>query len=370
MSDVAIVGAAHTAQGELAGRSANSIAVEAVALALADAGLQKSDLDGLITCQPVGTRSGTDWQIGAALGIRPQYSATLEYGSCNFSLHLAVMAIRAGFASTIALVYGANHRTGRTDFSITSAASMLGPASGYLHIAGPSAMAVRRYQHLYGLTEEEFGWIAVGQREWAQKNPLAVFTDPLPMSEYLRMPYMVAPLRRPDITMISDGGVALIVTSTEHAADLGHPAVEIVGMAQDAPLYEEPDALMRPMFGRCASRLYEQSGVGPAEVDVLYVQEPTALTVLQALEAFGFCKEGEAGGFLAEGHTRPGGDLPVNTNGGQLSESYMWGWLHLVEAVRQLRGDCGDRQVEARTALYCSSGGFAKCGATALRRSG
>lgn len=365
---IAIAGVANTAQGELPGRGPNDIAVEAVALALMDAGMDKSELDGLITCMPVGSKQGTDFQIGSLLGIRPKYAATLNYGSCNFSLHLAAMAINAGLASTVAIVYGANHRTGGTEFTVTAAASELGPASGYLHIAGPHAMALRRHKHLYGTTDEQFGCIAVGQREWAQLNPLALFRNPLSMDDYLAAPYLVDPLRRADITMISDGGVAMIVTSAERAADAPKRPVHVLGMAQDAPVYLEDDALMRPMMRRCAQRVYAASGITAADVDALYVQEPTALTVLQALEAFGFCGEGESGPFLAEGHTRPGGALPTNTNGGQLSESYMWGWLHLVEAVRQLRGECGDRQVAADIALYCSTAGFEKVASTVLQR--
>ena len=134
---------------------------------------------------------------------------------------------------------------------------------------------------------------------------------------------------------------------------------------------QNPDNLLRPWLGDVASRLWSGSGLGPQDVDLLYIQDATSVWVLQMLEWYGFCKPGEAGPFLAEGHTRPGGSLPVNTNGGQLAESYMWGWLHLVEAVRQLRGECGDRQVGAdgkapEIAVDCSSHDFLKGAASIL----
>ena len=126
---------------------------------------------------------------------------------------------------------------------------------------------------------------------------------------------------------------------------------------------------MRPWIEGVAQDLYRSSGMGPSDVDVLYIQDPTAVWVLQMLEWYGFCPVGEAGPFLAEGHTRPGGSLPLNTNGGQLSESYMWGWLHLYEAVRQLRGECGARQLaDVEVAMYCSTMAFTKGAASILTR--
>lgn len=131
--------------------------------------------------------------------------------------------------------------------------------------------------------------------------------------------------------------------------------------------YQNPDNLMRPWLAATAQDLWRTTGIGPSDVDALYVQDATSVWVLQMLEAYGMCGVGEAGAFLEEGHTRPGGSLPVNTNGGQLSESYMWGWLHLCEAVRQLRGECGDRQIpHPRIALDCSSHDFLKAAATLL----
>jgi acetyl-CoA acetyltransferase len=358
-----IVGIGHTAQGELPGRSSAEIAASALGAALADAGLAKSQVDGLIACRST-FGDGGDVELGALLGLSPAYSATLDYGSCNFSVHLAAMVLEAGLASTVALTYGTNARTGRADFGRRTGgiADVTGPY-GFQHIAGPAALAFRRHQHLYGTTEEQLAHVAVNQRSNAALNPLALFREPLSVDDYLAAPYLVEPLRRADLTMISDGGVALIMTSAAPAASLRQTPVRLAGMAQTTALREhaDPDHLLRPWLADVADRVYTSAGCGPADIDLLYAQDPTSVWVLQMLEWFGFCKPGEGGPFLADGHTRLDGSIPVNTNGGQLSESYMWGWLHLVELVRQLRGTAGPRQVAgAERALYCSTMEFKK----------
>ncbi|GLV74410.1 thiolase family protein [Streptomyces hygroscopicus] len=366
----ALVGVGTTEQGELPGRSANDIAAEAIGLALDDAGLRKSDVDALITCRNLTGRSGIDEQVGHLLGLNPAFSATLDYGTGNFSLHLGVMAIVSGLANTVVLAYGTNQRSERVNFgNVVGGGAEFAAAAGLVHVAGPAAMAFRRHQHLYGTTEEQLGWVSVAQREWARLNPLSIFTAPMTIDDYLAAPYVAEPLRRADLTMVSDGGAALVLTRADRAKDLRTRPVYIAGIAEQTALRadQNEDNLLRPWLRATAERLWRSTSIGPQDIDALYVQDATSVWVLQMLEAYGFCAPGEAGPFLAEGHTRPGGDLPVNTNGGQLSESYMWGWLHLCEAVRQLRGACGPRQVpDARFALDCSSHDFLKAAATLL----
>lgn len=367
---VAIAGVGATEQGELPGESPEEIAVRAAVAALADAGIEKSSVDGLITCKAPLTTHGTDEGIGPLLGINPAYSTTLDYGMGSFSLHLASMAIQAGLATTVLLTYGTNARSARIGFSrpIGGASDWL-RLSGLVHVAGPAAMAARRHMHLYGTTEEQIGWVSVAQREWAAMNPLAVFRDPMTIDDYLAQPYIVAPLRRADLTVISDGGTAVLVTTAERARDLATRPVYLLSVAQQSAIRNEqnPDKLMRPWLGEIASRLYSGAGIGSGDVDVAYLQDGTSVWVLQMLEWYGFCGLGEAGPFLAAGNTRPGGSLPVNTHGGQLSESYTHNWMHLYEAVRQLRGECGDRQVEGATvALHAQTHDFWKGAATLL----
>jgi acetyl-CoA acetyltransferase len=368
----AIVGIGATEQGEIPAESANEIAVRAARLALADAGIGKSDIDGLITCKPSrgNPGDGTDEGIGQLLGINPAFSSTLEYGACGFSLHLAVMAVHAGLAKTVLLVYGTNQRSARASFAAPLAAGAEWAAmTGLVHIAGPAALAARRHMHLYGTTEEQLGWVSVAQREWARMNPLAVFRSPLTIEDYLNSPYAAAPLRRQDLTMISDGGTAVIVTEAARTGEFRCRPVYVNALAQQSALRadQNPDRVMRPWISVMADALYQRSGLRAADIDVAYLQDATSVWVLQMLEWFGFCAPGEAGPFLADGHTRPGGSLPVNTNGGQLSEAYMWNWMHLYEAVRQLRGDCGERQVAgAAVALHAQTHDFIKGAATIL----
>jgi acetyl-CoA acetyltransferase len=365
----AIIGVGSTEQGELPGRTADEIGVDALRLALNDCGLLKSDIDGLITCKSYGSQ-GFDTEIGRLAGLNPRFSATLDYGACNFSLHLAAMAIASGMATTIALIYGTNQRTAGNRFR-SAAGSGSGPLElhGFHNIAGQAAMAFARHAHLYGTTEEQLGWVAVTERAHAQLNPIAVFRTPLTIDDYMAEPYLVQPLRRPDICMVSDGGACLILSTTDRQPETPTQPVYVLGIEQVTGLrqYQNPDNLMRPWVSRMSDTIFERSGLSRADIDVLFIQDPTSVWVCQMLELFGYCGVGESGPFVQEGRIRLGADIPVNTNGGQLSESYMWGWLHLCEAVRQLRGSCGERQVPgAKFAQYCSTKGFEKAATSIL----
>lgn len=370
---VAVVAVGVTEQGKLPGRDGDDIAIEALGYALDEAQIGKEALDGLITCKAAGTGAGVDTEVGRKAGLNPAFSATLDYGTCNFSLHLAAMAIQSGMADTIACLYGTNQKTGKK-YTFTRAAGDTGNPGGpfgFLHISGPAALAFRRHQALFGTTEEQLGHISVSSRAWAKMNPQAIFREDFTIDDYMASPYLVKPLRRPDVTMISDGGVALIVTSAERAKEYPKAPVYLLAGAQQTGLrlYQNDDQLMRPWIGKVAERIFSDAGITREDVDALFIQDPTSIWILQMLEWYGFCERGEVGPFLETGAIAPGGTLPVNTNGGQLSEAYMWGWLHLVEAVRQLRGECGERQVaDAKVALYCSTKGFEKSAATVLAK--
>ena len=372
LAKTAIVGVGATEQGQIPGQSGNQIAVRAAVAALEDAGIDKTQIDGLVTCKPPRSaeNAGIDENIGQLLGINPVFASTLEYGACAFSMHLAAAAISAGLCTTVLLTYGTNQRSARTSFAVPVGGGQdWASLAGFVHVAGPAAMAARRHMHLYGTTEEQLGWVSVAQREWAQDNPIAIFRKPMSIEDYLASPYVVAPLRRADLTMISDGGAAVIMTSAERARDFRTAPVYLLAMAQQSALRSDqnPDKLMRPWIKDIAASLYAQAGLGPSDMNLAYLQDATSVWVLQMLEWYGFCGEGEAGSFLAEGHTRPGGSLPVNTNGGQLSECYMWNWMHLYEAVRQLRKECGDRQISgAEVALHAQTHDFFKGAASIL----
>jgi acetyl-CoA acetyltransferase len=307
---VAIVGVGHTPQGELPGQSPELNAVLAIKEALADAGITRDQVDGLITGKSV-QGTNTDVSVGPLLGINPRYAQTLDYGTCNFSLHLAVQAIRTGMASTVALCYGANARSIRFPFGASS--PTLAGASGLMHIAGPAALALQRHKAVYGTTDEQFGMIAVSEREWARMNPIALFREPMSLSQYLDLPYMVEPLRRADVTMLSDGGVALIVTSAERALDYPNRPVYVLGMSEQSGIRGEytPDYLNREFLAGAADQIWRSTGLTPADIDALHIQNPTAARVPQMPEWYGFVPAGEAAGG-SQGHARPSGDLPGN----------------------------------------------------------
>lgn len=363
---VAIVGVGHTEQGTIPGTSPELLSVRAIKAALADAGIDRSQVDGLVTCKSI-QGLNPDVAVGQLLGLEPPYSQTLDYGTCNFSLHLATQAIITGLANTVVLAYGANARSVRHPFGAPP--PNMDGAAGLMHIAGAAAMGLQRHKAVYGTTDEQFGMIAVSEREWARKNPIALFRDPMTIEDYLAKPYMVEPLRREDVTMLSDGGVALVLTRADRAGDFPHKPAYVLGMAEHANIRGTrlKDYPMRPWLAEVAKRIWSVTGLSPSDIDALYIQNPTALWVLQMLEYYGFCPVGEGGPWLAEGHIRPGGDMPLNTNGGQLSESYMWGWLHMVEAVRQLRGQAGERQLDnPEVAMYCSTMAWNKGAASIL----
>lgn len=366
-----IIGIGNTLQGELPGRSADLICVQAIEAALADAQVAKEDVNGLVTCKPLGTDEGTDERIAQLLGINPSFGSTLHYGTANFSANLAAMAIICGLADVLVLAYGTNQRSRRVSFgrNIGRSGGDLARRVGFVHVAGPAAMAFRRHQHRYGTTEEELGAVAVSQRVWAGLNPLAIFRDPLTLNDYLESPYLVEPLRRHDLTMISDGGAAIVMTTQSRAAEYQQPPVHIRAIAEGTGLraMQNEDYFERSWIGDIGTRLWRNARLQPEDIDLLYIQDPTSVWVIQMIEMFGFCAPGEGAAFIASGATLPGGSLPLNTNGGQLSESYMWGWLHLCEAVRQLRGECAERQVaDPEFALCCSSHDFLKGAALVL----
>ena len=344
-------------------------AIEAVRAALADAGIDKGAIDGLVTCKALGG-GGVDLVIGRLLGINPAYAASLDYGTCNFSIHLAAMVIAAGLADTILLTYG------------TDQGSRSGSFAGYgtqdLHhglvdpIGSLAALMFRRHQHLHGASEADLGAVLVAQRRWAALNPGALHAGPLTLDDYLAEPHHIEPIRASDIARFDDGGVALVMTSLDRAADFPHVPVALAGMAQVAPLrgLQNDDNLERRWMGKTSARALAAAGLDRADVDLLMIQDPSSVWVLQMIEAMGFAAPGTAGPMIAAGETSPGGCLPLNTSGGHLCESYMWGWLHIVEIVRQLRGQAGARQVAgARVALHASTM-VAQKGAASVFRAG
>ena len=207
----------------------------------------------------------------------------------------------------------------------------------------------RRHQHLYGTTVETLGQLAINNRNNAALNPVAVMQEPFTMEEYLGGRFIAEPLRLLDYCLINDGGVCFIVTSAERARDLKQPPVYVTATVQGSeitPYYTVEDHFYEPL-SRMSSDLFGVAEITHDDLDFAQIYDNFLPTILYSLEGLGFCDRGESGQWVNPERISRTGELPINTSGGHTSESYMQGWALHVEAVRQLRGECGDRQVEA-----------------------
>ena len=380
----AIVGLGITAQGKVFHTNHVGFAVEAVELALADAGLSRRDVDGLLLNPGLswGEASMGSFQLQQALGLRNlTLSATMNLGGATAGAMIAhaTEAIASGRCSVVDCVFSdAPLKPPRTHGSTDRAAASgsagtyafargFEAAYGFFGIPAQYAMIARRYMHVYGLTQDHLGGVAVAQRQWANRNPLAQYYErPLTLEEYHASRWVVEPFHLYDCCLVSNGGLAVVVTSAERARDTQQPPVYVLGFGQGHPGGDPLDTLATgaPLAARQALAM---AGVSLAEIDVAELYDCYTFTVIISLEDYGLVGKGEAGPFVAAGETAPGGRLPVNTGGGQLSSFYMWGMTPLSEAVIQLRGQGGRRQVpDAKVALVSGNGGVLSTHSTTI----
>jgi acetyl-CoA acetyltransferase len=370
---VAIVGIGKTAQGTLPGETALSLQIEAVKAALADCGLEKSQVAGLIT-QPGTTAPEGAYnylRLGEALGLSLRYGGSFAMGgaTCVAGLQMASHAVASGAASAVVCAFGDVARSGGSKFDRAAGWGDSWGIWGMFSAAANSAMTARRHMHEFGTESRHLGEVAIACRKHASLNPDAVMRAPMTMGDYQASRLIVEPLRRFDCCLISDGGAAFIVTTQERARDLRRRPIRVMGAAQahSPETIGNPEWWYMPHQRAAIEQVYAQAGVGPADVDFAQLYDNFTISVLVWLEQAGFCGRGESGPFVEGGRIRLGGALPVNTAGGNLSESYMQGWLHLVEAVQQLRGDCGPRQVkDAEVGLVTGRGMTLNCSAAAI----
>jgi acetyl-CoA acetyltransferase len=372
----AITGLGITPQGKVYGNSPLGFAVDAVALALADAGLERSDLDGLLL------NPGLAWhdqgmgsfQLQQAMGLRDlRLTATMGLGgatACAMIQH-ACQAIAAGLCHTIACVFSDAPLKPPAPRERASSAGAYGfvrgweQAYGYFGVNAMYALVARRHMHVYGTTQDHLGAVAVAQRAWANRNPQAQLHDqPLTLDDYHRSRWVVEPFHLFDCCLVSNGGLAVIVTSAERARDRRTPPVYVLGMAQ-GHLGGDPSDTLSSGAVLTREPAFRMAGVGVRDIDVAELYDCYTFTVLVTLEDYGFCAKGEGGPFAAEHVTGPGGRMAVNTGGGQLSSFYMWGMTPVSEAVIQLRGAGGTRQVPRHeVALVSGNGGVLSTHAT------
>jgi acetyl-CoA acetyltransferase len=348
------------ARDKIVERDAYGCAALAFRRALADAGIGRDDVDGLIAGPTLASE-----RLGEVLGLDVRFAAQADAVNAVMT---AVTAIHAGLAECIALVYGNNQRTKGTQYGGPQAdggerylAYVYYAPWGLTSQGALYALMTQRYMALHGMTHAELGEIAVAQRRFAQLNDNAIMREPMSVEQYLDGRYICEPLRLNDYCLVNDGGVALIVTTPERARRMRQPPVRIAGIGRSDMNVDATSLRPRLMdfyhtaHREAAEQVFAMAGVGPPDVDLVQIYDSFSAHVLFALEGFGYCGMGEAARFVAGGAIGPGGKLPVNTSGGHLSESYMQGWNHQVEAVRQLRGHAGARQVVgARHAHYIS----------------
>jgi acetyl-CoA acetyltransferase len=373
----AIVGVGASAQGKVPGSSALSLAVDAFKRALDDSGLRKDQIDGLLTLPGQTSPEGplNYLRLGETLGIDPRFTSSMKMGGSTAGalVQQAVLAINAGMATHVACVYGDAPATGGGTFDRAQGWGDSSAIWGFMSAAANSAITAARHMALYGTTSRQLGEIAVACRYHASLNPDAVMRKPITVEDHQASRWIVEPLHLLDCCLVSDGGVCVIVSSTERARDLKPPLVLVSGMGQayTTQILEREDWWYAPHQKNAIQDAYAMAGVGPRDVDVAQLYDNFTSSVLLWLEHGGFCQPGEAGAFCEGGRIRLGGELPVNTAGGNLSESFMEGWLHIVEGVKQMRGHCGPRQVAgAEVGLVTGRGMTLNCANALVLRKG
>lgn len=356
---IAIVGVGETQQRVGDPRPEAELALEAIHRALADAGLAAVDVDGFVTESYATIRYAPVDEIAQRLGVRDRaFSAQLSLaGAGNVGApQIAELAIDGGLASVVVCYYGIN-LTGRPGGTYGFHAH--DPAKvafempfGYYGQPVYFAMMARRYMYEHGLTEHQLGAVAVASRAHAALTPGALRRDPITLEDYLARPMLVDPLRSLDCCLINDGGVAYVMTALDRARDLAAPPVRVAGVGwgaknlSQAQFFSQADDLLSTAGTVSGPRAFRSAGLDPSDVDVAQIYDCSSITMLMQLEDVGLAARGTAGELAATGALGPKGELPVNTNGGLLSYSYTVGAGHVVEAVRQLRGDRGDAQVD------------------------
>ena len=359
---VAMVAAYATSQGQFPEKSAWDQGLEAYKGALRESGIDRNCIDGLITeTTQDGSGAMGATRFGQIIGINPRVSGSLQYGSAAFTVAYAAALIASGQCQVVACVYGTNQRTSKYRFG--RAPDPFGAPYGFLNPAGFAGLGYQRYLHKFNrlADRDKIGALALNQRRNAGMNPIACMREPMTWEQYLADRWVVWPLRRNDICLITDGGVCLIMADAEIAADLTDKPAHLLGIGrQDAlRMMANEDHLLVPHMKSTAAQVYERTGLGPRDIDSLYVQDAHSPAIIMTLENYGFCGEGEALDYIQDGRIAIEGELPVNSNGGQLSEGYMVGWLHHVELFRQLRGQAGPRQVkDCNIAQFCTTGGL------------
>jgi acetyl-CoA acetyltransferase len=370
----AITGLGVTEQGRVYGHDASWFAAEAVRLAIEDSGLRKDEIDGLLVNQgvtPIGGMGGLELQNVLGLtDLRLLLSMESGGATANIMVQYATLAIAAGMANHVVCVFAdAPLREGRGGGAAYGGARLGSPptgmrglstAYGVFGVNARYALAARRHMGLYGTKNDHLGAVAVAERQWASMNPIAQHREPITIEDYHASRWVVEPLHLLDCCLVSNGGVAVIVSAADRAKDMKQPPAYVWGMGQGHPGdlrrsgWDVETQTGAPM---AKEKAFAMAGLTVDDIDVCQVYDCYTYTVIVTLEDYGFCKKGEGGPFVADGKLGPGGALPTNTGGGQLSAYYMWGMTPLSEGVIQTRGQGGERQVEKHDVVLVTGNG-------------
>jgi acetyl-CoA acetyltransferase len=368
----AIVGAAESDLGQVGpGFNVIDLMAQGITRALDDCGLRLKDVDGLLCATTQSRTSGLN--LSEYLGISPNYIDSTIIGGSSFMFHVghALAAIQLGLCEVAVIAYGSTQRSiGRQNASVREINPYETPYRPFL----PStayALAASRHMHQFGTTREQMAAVAVAARQWALMNPVAWEKKPLTVEEVLGARMVSYPFTVRDICLVTDGGGAIVLTSPERAKSLKKPPVYVLGQGEcitHANISSMPDLTVTGA-AESGRRAYAMAGLAAKDIDVVELYDAFTINTILFLEDLGFCAKGEGGQFVSGGRIAPGGQLPVNTNGGGLSYCHpgMYGLFLLIEAVRQLRGECGARQVkDAETAIAHGNGGVLSSQSTVI----
>jgi acetyl-CoA acetyltransferase len=352
---------------------------QAAKRALADAGIEKREVDGILSVTSARNVRAPAIQVAEYLQITPSYTDSTSIGGSSFEAMVqhAAMAIAAGLCTTCLITYGSTQRSAASRSLSGSAAEPWLPGSqfetphGLPMMAGAYALAAQRHMHLYGTTPQQLAEVAVAARSWAAMNPVSFARDPLTVDDVLASRLISTPLRRLDCCLVTDGGGAVVVTSADRARDLAKAPAFLWGSAETHThnhISQMPEVTVTPAAITGPAAL-KSAGLAPADIDLAQVYDSFTITTLMTLEDLGFCAKGEGGAFVSEGRLAPGGDFPINTQGGGLSYTHpgMFGIFLIIEAVRQLRGECAERQIDGVDLVLChGTGGALSSGSTLI----
>ncbi len=373
---VAIVGVAESDLGKTPNHTVMTLQAQAALAALDDAGLTLDEVDAVMTAGAWGW--ATSLQLAEYLGLNPKVTDSTNIGGSSFEAHVghAAAAIRAGLCEVVLITYGSTQRTDSSrkrppDANATRLNLQYEAPYGMPSPVGAYAMAAMRHMYQYGTTAEQLAKVAVHTRDWARLNPKALMREPLTVAEVLNSPYISEPLHLLDCCLVTDGGGALVVTSAARARNARKKPVWLLGHAESHThdrIAQMPDLTTTPA-AITGPRALQMAGITHADLNLVEIYDSFTITVILTLEALGFCKPGEGGPFVDSHNFGPGGDFPLNTNGGGLSYTHpgMYGIFPLIEAVRQLRGEGDARQVSgASLSLVHGTGGVLSSGATCI----